>query len=63
MMAPNDDWEGDKIILQNRRKCMKTCSEENMGVTYLCHELLKLGKFSTHLHEMQDFQRIPIMIK
>ena len=34
-----------------------------MDVTYLCHGLLKLGKFLTHPHEMQDFQRIPRMIK
>jgi len=33
-----------------------------MDVTYLYHGSLKLGKFSTRLHEMQDFQRIPIKI-
>ena len=42
---------------------MYKTSKENMDVTYLFHELLKLGKSSTHLHEKQDFQRIPLIIK
>ena len=32
-------------------------------ITNLYHGLPRLGKFLNHLHETQDFQRIPIMIK
>ena len=70
MMAMKDDYiNSGKINLykakfsqQGSWKMYKN-SNENMDVTYLCHGSLKLGKFSTHLHEMLDFQRIPIMIK